>query len=197
MNYLAHLYLSRNHEELTVGNFIADFFKGTDFSRFPPQISDGIRFHRHIDQITDTNPNYRHVKNLFIPSHSRYSAIVADVVLDYVFAKHWETYNNGLTLQEFQTSVNKILLKHFAIMPIQAKVIIPFFVRNRWLTLYSDSSSMVQVLSGLKRFRRIPGDVDLAHSIYLNYQDQIFVSFQLIFEDVHNSLLKNFNEYSL
>jgi acyl carrier protein phosphodiesterase len=56
MNFLAHFYLTRHDKELTVGNFIADFVRGSAKNLFDSKINEGIRIHRSIDSFTDSHP---------------------------------------------------------------------------------------------------------------------------------------------
>ena len=56
MNYLAHIYLSNEEEEITLGNFIADDIKGKKYIQFPLGIQQGILLHRAIDSFTDAHP---------------------------------------------------------------------------------------------------------------------------------------------
>ena len=53
MNFLGHFYLSHYDEELTVGNYIADFVKGKKYLEYPKNVSKGIMMHREIDHFTD------------------------------------------------------------------------------------------------------------------------------------------------
>ena len=41
MNYLAHIYLSGANEEILVGNFIGDYVKGFELSKYSDQIRKG------------------------------------------------------------------------------------------------------------------------------------------------------------
>ena len=53
MNYLAHLFLSGDDEELLIGNFIGDSVKGNDVDDFREGVKGGILLHRSIDSYTD------------------------------------------------------------------------------------------------------------------------------------------------
>ena len=55
MNYLSHIYLSGDSEEVKLGNFIGDFVKGQQFLKFPPNVGKGILLHRQIDSFTDSH----------------------------------------------------------------------------------------------------------------------------------------------
>ncbi len=64
MNYLAHIYLSYDNDQVKIGNFIADFIKGNNFKKFPEAIQKGILLHRLIDSFTDAHPVVRKSKTL-------------------------------------------------------------------------------------------------------------------------------------
>ena len=49
MNFLAHIFLSGNDEEVMIGNFIADAVKGRDYLGYSDGIVKGILLHRRID----------------------------------------------------------------------------------------------------------------------------------------------------
>ena len=53
MNFLAHIYLSGNDDQVMIGNFIADFVKGKKKDEYPLHIKRGIELHRMIDDFTD------------------------------------------------------------------------------------------------------------------------------------------------
>lgn len=56
MNFLAHLYLAGNNKYSIIGNFIADHVKGSSIDLYNPEIRQGIRFHRQVDEFTDAHP---------------------------------------------------------------------------------------------------------------------------------------------
>ncbi|MDC1402054.1 DUF479 domain-containing protein, partial [Flavobacteriaceae bacterium] len=49
MNFLAHIYLSGNNNDLRFGNFIADSIRGKQYQDFSPSVQKGIFLHREID----------------------------------------------------------------------------------------------------------------------------------------------------
>ena len=42
MNFLAHIYLSGDDDDVIIGNFIADGIKGKRYLKYPPKIQKGI-----------------------------------------------------------------------------------------------------------------------------------------------------------
>jgi acyl carrier protein phosphodiesterase len=55
LNYLAHAFLSKNNDELMIGNLIADFIKGKNKYNYNDDIQNGILFHKAIDHYTDNH----------------------------------------------------------------------------------------------------------------------------------------------
>jgi acyl carrier protein phosphodiesterase len=195
MNYLAHLYLSQADDELALGNFIADFVKGNHYRNFSPQVSKGILMHRSIDSLTDNHPSYLTVKKIFRESHGRYSGIVSDIVFDYILAKNWSALNES-SLYEFQKKINKILIYNFPVIPLKGKIIVPFFIRNRWLTLYEKPETLHRVLTGMSKYRGIQGNTNLALEIVNKEEKMIGSSFFQTINGVVFSLKTSYPEIS-
>ena len=79
MNYLAHIYLSGDSDEIMLGNFIGDYVKGNKYLNYPDQVAFGIRLHRRIDLFTDQHPDVRKCIDILRPGYGRYAGIVTDV----------------------------------------------------------------------------------------------------------------------
>jgi len=104
MNFLAHLYLSGNNEQICIGNFIADWVKGSHLELYPDIIRKGIIVHRSIDDFTDHNPIVLRNAKLFKSGFGHYSSVVIDVVYDYFLANLWDNYST-INLPDFATSM--------------------------------------------------------------------------------------------
>lgn len=59
MNFLAHLFLGRDTDDLLVGSYLGDFVKGEINGELPTDITRGILLHRHIDSFTDRHPLHK------------------------------------------------------------------------------------------------------------------------------------------
>jgi acyl carrier protein phosphodiesterase len=195
MNYLAHLYLSQADNNLILGNFVADFVKGVQYQNFNPEVARGILMHREIDSITDSHLAYLEVKKLFRQSHGRYSGIVSDIVFDYILAKNWENLNN-ISLIDFQKKINRILISNFPSIPLKAKIMVPFFVRNRWLLLYENKHTLNRVLAGMSRYRGITGSPSHAIELLSDNETMIETAFFQTIKMLVYSLKKHYTEIS-
>ncbi len=76
VNYLAHLFCSKDSPDSLLGNCIADLVKGRADSRLPPAVAEGIRHHRKADQFTDAHAVFRASKRLVSHSRQRYSGVI-------------------------------------------------------------------------------------------------------------------------
>ena len=93
MNFLAHLYLSKNNKNILIGNFIADAVKGSDFKKFPEEIQAGILLHREIDNYTDTHLIVRNSKRRLNLHYRHYKGVIIDIFYDHFLAKNWHQYS--------------------------------------------------------------------------------------------------------
>ena len=99
MNYLAHLYLSGNDDELKLGNFIGDSVRGSDLSMYPPRVQDGIILHRGIDRYTDSHHVVMKSKLRLRPKYHKYAPVIVDMFYDHflgacgeiILIQHWKT----------------------------------------------------------------------------------------------------------
>ena len=65
MNFLAHIYLSGENENIKIGNFIADAIKGNKYKEYSTEIQQGVLLHRYIDSFTDTHPTVKNKQRAF------------------------------------------------------------------------------------------------------------------------------------
>lgn len=100
MNYLGHLFLSRQHPELMPGVFLGDHVKGKLPGNTSDVIEQGIRFHRAVDVFVDSSPLQQRSIDRFEHKYRRYGGIICDIIYDYHLATHWDKFNDA-TLPEF------------------------------------------------------------------------------------------------
>ena len=81
MNFLAHIYLSGNNKDITIGNFIADGIRGKKYLKYPKDIQTGILLHRQIDTFTDTHKTVRLSTKRLHKNYSHYSGVIVDILL--------------------------------------------------------------------------------------------------------------------
>ena len=187
MNYLAHAFLSRSHEELQVGNFIADHMHGMKIETFSGKVKEGILLHRRIDSFTDSHPLFKKSKRIFYNGFEKYSGVLVDIYFDYFLAKNFSEYSE-ISLQEFSTKTFLIYKKHEKIFPTSASRFLEYVIKNNIYVSYSDIKGIETVLSHLSH--RIKHEVKLNESVTLFQENekQLFSNFQIFSREIRDSL---------
>ena len=94
MNYLAHLLLSGNDEDVIFGNFIGDAIKGKRHKDYSCSIQKGILLHRQIDTFTDSHPIYLQSKRRFYKNYPKISGVITDILYDHLLCVEWSKHTN-------------------------------------------------------------------------------------------------------
>ena len=132
MNFLAHLYLSKNNNNILLGNFIADHIPGNNFTHFHPEIQKGILLHRKIDTYTDAHKIVRKSKRRLHPRYRHYKGVIIDIFYDYYLAKNWSKYSKT-SLEIFSKSVYDLLIENHDILPMKSQYFTKHMIENNLL----------------------------------------------------------------
>lgn len=155
MNFLAHLYLSKEIEDIMVGNFIADSIKGKAYQNFRPGIQHGILLHRKIDQITDQHRITKELSALFKEKYQRYSGIVVDIFYDHFLSQNWDKFSETSIIQFINKSYN-VLLKNFSILPPKVKSFLPLMIAQNRLLSYTKIEGLRKALERMSKYTSLP-----------------------------------------
>lgn len=148
MNFLAHIYLSGSNDELMIGNFIADFVKGSKKNNYPPVICHGIELHRMIDHFTDHHPITSLSKRRLYPNHHKYSGVVVDLYYDHFLAKNFQLYSET-SLVNFADATYRTIMNFREILPFEVQGFLPYMIERNWLVNYATVQGIAQTLTGL------------------------------------------------
>lgn len=146
MNFLAHIYLSGDDEDITIGNFIADGIKGKRYLKYPPQISKGILLHRAIDSYTDGHETVRQSTARLHKNYSHYSGVIVDILYDHFLAKNWKNYC-AQPLDEYVEDFYGLLRKNFEILPTRVQRMMPHMIADNWLLSYATVEGIGKILA--------------------------------------------------
>lgn len=150
MNFLAHIYLSQEHPNITIGNFIADGIRGKDYKSYPKDIQIGILLHRHIDTFTDAHPIVRQSTKRLHENYSHYSGVIVDILYDHFLAKNWSDYSNT-PLPEYVDNFYKLLETNIDILPQRIQRMMPHLISDNWLLSYAKIEGIQRVLDGMNK----------------------------------------------
>lgn len=183
MNFLAHIYLSGKNDLVTIGNFIADGIKGKDYKDFPPDIQTGILLHRHIDTYTDAHKTVRQSTKRLHEKYGHYSGVIVDILYDHFLAKNWKKYSDT-PLNEYVDIFYDSLEKHYNILPLRIKKMMPFMIADNWLLSYASIEGISRVLDGMNRRTKNRSSMNEAVNELENYYSEFENEFTLFFNDL-------------
>lgn len=161
MNFLAHLYLSGDDDDILIGNFIADSVKGSAIKQFPKRIQEGIVLHRKIDKFTDEHPVVLKGKVRLRPEFHKYSPVIMDVFYDHFLAINWNDYSS-VSLTDYVKIVYELLEENKDSFPERTKMMLPYMIGGNWLEGYSRLEGINRSLSGMARRTRFTSNMELA-----------------------------------
>jgi acyl carrier protein phosphodiesterase len=183
MNFLAHIYLSGDNEELKIGNFIADSVKGKQYLEYPPGIIDGIVLHRSIDTFTDTHPIVsRSVERLF-ERYGHYSRVIVDILYDHFLAANWKDYSD-IPLKIYTEDFYKLLQDNFKILPKQVQNFLPYMVADNWLYNYRKIEGIEKILFQMNRRIKYRAKMHLAVEELREFYEEFEDEFTRFFEEL-------------
>jgi acyl carrier protein phosphodiesterase len=187
MNFLAHLYLSGDSEEILVGNFIADFVKGKPSAHLPENVVKGIALHRLIDTFTDTHPVVRQSIRRLQPAYHKYAGVIVDIFYDHFLASHWSVFSKE-SLPAFATKTYSLINEHKAVLPITMHEMFHYMQQQNWLVSYAHIEGVASVLQGMARRTTFLSNMELAvHELerdYTAYSKEFLNFFPIVIEYV-------------
>jgi acyl carrier protein phosphodiesterase len=194
VNYLAHIYLSGESDEIKLGNFIGDFVKGKQFMKYPPNVAKGILLHRQIDSFTDSHPLINECIVKLRPGFGKYSGIVIDIFLDHFLAVNWHQYSVE-KLSSFTKDFHAILLTNFFQLPTQVKMFLPFLIQNKRLQSYVSFDGIEKTLRIMVSHTSLPSETEFAMNIleeeyvFFNHTFNMFFPEMIRFVELEGNFL--------
>ena len=188
MNFLAHIYLSGDNDEIKFGNFIGDWVKGKQYNNFPENIKKGILLHRQIDTFTDKNPVFlKSTKKLRIV-YGKHAGILCDILYDHFLAKNWEQYSEQ-PLKEYAKEFYSILEKYYKFIPERGKKFVPFFIKRNRLFCYADFSCFRKVIFLMSKYTSLPNKTREGIKLIKNNYEELYKEFELFFKEIKNKIV--------
>jgi acyl carrier protein phosphodiesterase len=183
MNFLAHLYLSGNDDQLMIGNFIADSVKGSSFKNYPEGIAKGIKLHRAIDFFSDNHPVFLKSVERLRPNYRKYAGVIVDIFYDHFLAKNWSNYSE-MSIEEYSGKVHFLMLKNVLQMPNRAIIFLKYAIRTNVLVTYSTLDGIGEVLYGMSKRTVFKSNMELAGEDLKEYYPEFENEFKFFFEDM-------------
>jgi len=188
MNFLAHLVLAGDDENLRLGAMLGDFVRGRSaLEEFSEELQQGILLHRHIDSYTDALPDIVNLRRCFQPPFRRYSGIVIDLACDHELAKRWADYSE-VTLEAFDLGVRRMLGRHGDVLPDRFRQFMAYADRRGLFAAYREKNEILHSLRGIGRRLSRPNPLHLVGDIWDDLEPQFSTGFESMFPQVQSDV---------
>ena len=194
MNFLAHIYLSDENEQVKIGNFIADSIKGNKYTHLPQEIQKGIKLHREIDSFTDAHQIVRKSKRRLHERYKHYDGVIIDILYDHYLAKNWKLYSD-IPLKEYTQEFYTVLENNFDILPDKIKKLMPYMIHDDWLYNYVNLNGIEKVLQGMNRRTQHKSQMHLAIEDLKLHYTSLENDFKEFFNDLITFTNKKIKEF--
>jgi len=185
MNFLAHLFLSGENEEVMVGNLLGDFMRGRKPGAFREGIAKGISLHRKIDEFTDNHPLVIKTKHRLRPEFKHYAPVVADVFYDHFLAANFSDYSD-ISLKDFAHRCYYVLRKHKELFPPRFQQALIYMRFRNVLVSYSKLNGMEFAFARMsKRSNHATNFHNATKELHKNY-DYYYSEFKIFFPELFN-----------
>jgi len=184
MNFLAHIYLSGNDDELKIGNFIADGIHGKP-DQFPIGVQKGIMLHRAIDTFTDAHPIFRQGTKRLHANYHHYAGVIMDIFYDHFLAKNFDNYSS-ITLHDFADNFYKLLQVNYNILPERSQGMIPHMLQYNWLVSYASIEGIARTLTQMDSRTKNKSNMRFADKELIEYYGEYETEFTQFFSEIQD-----------
>lgn len=165
MNFLAHIYLSGDNNDIKIGNFLGDFVKGNldniHNSYIKKEVLQGIALHRAIDSFTDSHEIVRQSIERLHPKYHKFSGIVVDMFYDHIFAKNFSEYSS-IPLSAFSQTFYQLLIERKEEIPKSMERLVNSMISRDWLSNYANYEGIEWSLRGISQRLKFKSGIEFA-----------------------------------
>jgi acyl carrier protein phosphodiesterase len=183
VNYLAHIYLSFDDPQLSLGNFIADRVRGRDYLKYPGRVQQGILLHRAIDAFTDSHTIPRASSKRLHSRYHHYSRVIVDIYYDHFLARLWDNYSKT-PLEDYTEDFYGLLQDNLDWLPESIQQMSSYMISDNWLLNYREFEGLERVFHGMNRRTSMKSGMDTAVEDLEMYYPDFEAEFRPFFEDL-------------
>lgn len=187
MNFLAHIYLSGNDDDIKIGNFLGDFVKGRlnklTNAQYASGVIKGMALHREIDFFTDTHPIVKQSIDRLQPKYHKFSGIVIDMFYDHILATNFNQYSS-ISLIEYAQKFYDLLERRKAEIPQPMGRMVESMITRNWLLGYKTYDGIEWALTGISKRLSFESGIENATQELRKDYDLYKAEFQLYFPEL-------------
>jgi acyl carrier protein phosphodiesterase len=150
MNFLFHMLLSANDDQLLVGNVMGDFVKGPlVVGTYPPRILQGLQLHRSIDSFAQRDASFQSSRLRLSPHIGLYRGILVDLFYDHFLARDWDLWSD-VSFPDYIAAARSTIERYMEILPPRFQEFVPV-IFNELLPSYVAVSGIESALQRMSR----------------------------------------------
>lgn len=180
MNFLAHLLLSNNDDDIMIGNFIADSVRSAEWENFNREVVYGIELHHKIDFFTDNHSVVEQSKKRLRDKHGKYTPVIVDIVYDHFLAANFSRYSEE-PLAAFAENCYALFHRRWDELPTAVQRMLPYMEEGNWLVNYGSRAGLQRTLTGMSRRASFRNKMDEATSDVFDDYDRFEEDFHAYF----------------
>lgn len=182
MNFLGHIFFSRNNIELMHANLFGDFVKGRNLDMYEPIVKEGIILHRTIDSYIDQHPDVRELYLLLSPSLPKVAGIAIDLYFDHFLALHWEKYHPQ-SLNNFLEPFYTYKISETRYPNDQFLNMLFYLKRGRWMSEYQKLDGIGRACEGVSSRISFPNSLKYGRMVLEDNYETVQQAFELYISD--------------
>lgn len=183
MNFLAHILLSGDDDDILVGNFMGDFIKGSSWKQLPEKVAHGALLHRFIDHETDNHPVSFQLRAYLHPVVGKYASVALDMLFDHILASDFQRYSSQ-PLREYAIEAYQRLESRRAVMPPVCSYLFDRMKTDDWLTSYATYEGLERAMMRLEQRIGRPVGFDRVKEVFEAENSRLVNGFHLIFPEL-------------
>ena len=187
MNFLAHIYLSGDNDDIKIGNFLGDFVKGRlnklTNAQYSKGVIKGMALHREIDSFTDNHPVVRQSIDRLQPKYHKSSGIVIDMFYDHILAKNFHLYSE-ISLEKYAQNFYDLLKKRSTEIPEPMNRMVKSMVSRNWFVGYKSYEGIEWALTGISKRLSFESGIEHATEELRNDYELYKAEFQQFFPEI-------------
>jgi acyl carrier protein phosphodiesterase len=149
MNFLFHMLLSGDDEQILAGNFMGDFVKGPLTDRFPERIRQGVTLHRRIDSFASRAELFQCSRRRLDPHYGLYRGVLVDLFYDHFLVTGWNDWSEE-PLDRYLARTRTIIEGQLAELPDRMQALVPI-IFEELLPSYGKVSGIGNALERMSR----------------------------------------------
>ncbi|TVR38105.1 MAG: DUF479 domain-containing protein [Cryomorphaceae bacterium] len=186
MNYLAHIYLSGNDQQILCGNFIGDGIRRKESMHFSHGVRRGIELHHFIDGFTDHHPETENARKLLRPVLRKYAGVALDIYFDHFLGAKWNQFHEQ-ALEHFAHNCHGLLDTFEPRMPEKSRRFYHYMKAHNWLVNYRDMKALNTVFAGMSRRSRFPNNMHIAVELLEVHYEELGAHFERFFPELQRA----------